>query len=121
MWNLVSKHGVSTVWALMALVGGLQLLVSDLPDVFALQLFWDNGAFGFLGMTLGAMKLFAIVLRWARLHHVLDLVGIFWFVYLGCVLCTTIPPMWFTAVLLLVMGMMIAVRQTLVLARKRGN
>lgn len=120
MWNLVSKHGISTVWALMALVGGLQLLVSDLPDVFALQLFWDNGAFGFLGMALGAMKLFAIVLRWARLHHVLDLVGIFWFVYLGCVLCTTIPPMWFTAVLLLVMGTMIAVRQTLVLARKRG-
>ncbi|MBJ7694274.1 hypothetical protein C6P08_06815 [Weissella confusa] len=121
MWYLVSKHGISTVWGLMAFLGGMQLVVSDLPDVFALQLFWDNGAFGFLGIVLGAMKLIAIVLKWAWLHHVLDLVGIFWFVYLGCVLCTTIPPMWFTAVLLLVMGMMIAVRQTLVLARKRGG
>ncbi|NFA01864.1 hypothetical protein [Weissella cibaria] len=117
----MSKHGISTVWGLMAFLGGMQLVVSDLPDVFALQLFWDNGAFGFLGIVLGAMKLIAIVLKWAWLHHVLDLVGIFWFVYLGCVLCTTIPPMWFTAVLLLVMGMMIAVRQTLVLARKRGG
>ena len=121
MWKLVGKHGISTVWALMAFVGGMQLLVSDLPDVFALQLLWNNGAFGFLGMLLGVLKFIAISLHRVKLHHVLDLLGIFWFVYLGCVLCTTIPPMWFTAVLLLVMGMMIALRQTLLLARKRGN
>lgn len=71
--------------------------MSDLPDVFALQSFWDNGTFGFLGMTLGVVKLLAVVMHWRGLHHMTDLV-FFWFVYLGCVLCTTIPPMcllWF--------------------------
>jgi hypothetical protein len=113
-------HEFSIFWATVLLIAGWTLFFDDIPPQLRMTLPYEGNSFGITAWVIAVTKYIGVLVPNTLFHKIADASGIFWFTYVGFLMWTTVPPMRFSAVILLTIAFFIIRHAYLRICKAKG-
>lgn len=109
-FSLMYRHDFSIAWLSVIFFSSCELLLFDLSPVQMRRLEYNALLVAILGFLIIVFKLIAIKTRKATIHNMADFLGASWLMFMGLVTSASVPPQFFTGVILLTLAFLIDLR-----------
>lgn len=107
---IVDRHDFSLLWSSILMLASIALMTEDIPSIIKETLPYNGFLTGTIGIFIGLFKYIGIRNKNFYFHSIMDFSGATWFIFMGMVTTSAIPPMMFTGVILLTCGIMVDIR-----------
>lgn len=108
--DLIEKHDFSLLWSLIIFGSSIVLITQDLPLSIRESLPYNGIVVGLIGIAIFAVKSFGIFYRKFAFHSCVDFLGATWLIFMGEVVSTAVPALFFTGTILFITGGMVNAR-----------